>query len=113
MPSRRILLTGATGFVGSHLYPALAAKYPDVVCASRKPDVAARAQPERSFAHFDMGDVRSMRAALTGCSDAIYLVHGMASAGDYVEAEHEGAKASRDRTGHAVFQQPAEQVSER
>jgi uncharacterized protein YbjT (DUF2867 family) len=101
MPSRRILLTGATGFVGSHLYPALAAQYPDVVCASRKPDVAARAQPERSFAHFDMGDARSMRAALTGCTDAVFLVHGMASAGDYVEAEHEGAKAFREAAADA------------
>lgn len=101
MPSRRILLTGATGFVGRHLYPALVAKFPDVVCASRKPDRAARAQPERSFAHLEMGDPRSMRAALTGCSDAIYLVHGMASAGDYVQAEQQGAQAFREAAAAA------------
>lgn len=100
--ARRILLTGATGFIGRHLYPALTAQFADVVCASRRPDRAAREQPERSFAHFDLGDARSMRAALTGCTDAIYLVHGMASAANhYVEAEQSGAEAFREAAADA------------
>lgn len=38
--SKRVLLTGATGFVGSRVYPALVAKGLDVICSSRDPERA-------------------------------------------------------------------------
>jgi dihydroflavonol-4-reductase len=37
----RALVTGATGFVGSHLAAALLERGDDVVCLARRPDAAA------------------------------------------------------------------------
>jgi uncharacterized protein YbjT (DUF2867 family) len=96
MRNQRLLLTGATGFVGRCLYPALEAAGYRVLGATRRPSEAARAKPERAFVHFDTEDPRSMREALTGCARAVYLVHSMASTDDdYVEAERRGALAFR------------------
>ncbi|HEX6244037.1 MAG TPA: NAD(P)H-binding protein [Polyangiales bacterium] len=95
MRPETVLLTGATGFVGTSLYPALVAAGYKVRCATRDPEAAARRQPGRSFVHFDLADPESMRRALNGCQRAVYLIHGMASSEDYVEGERRGALAFR------------------
>src|SRR5689334_14236213 len=46
---KRVLLTGATGFVGLHLYPVLAAAGMHVVCGSRHPEAARARFPSRDF----------------------------------------------------------------
>jgi uncharacterized protein YbjT (DUF2867 family) len=97
MRNKRVLLTGATGFVGRSVHPALEAAGYRVLGGTRRPEQAARepANKDRSFVHFDTEDPRAMREALTGCARAVYLVHGMGGAGDYVEAERRGALAFR------------------
>jgi uncharacterized protein YbjT (DUF2867 family) len=95
MRNKRVLLTGATGFVGSSLYPALESAGYAVLGATRSPLSAAQRAPERKFVHFDTKHERSMRAALDGCARAIYLVHGMAAGADYVQAEQSAALAFR------------------
>src|SRR5690606_37956641 len=87
-----ILLTGATGFVASHLYPALVERGHSVTCTSRDPAKAARRWPGRSWAHLDLADSRSLRAALRGRDAAFYLVHGMGSGPDYPRHEAEAAR---------------------
>ena len=52
----KVLLTGATGFVGGHLYPALVRAGHEVRCASRHPDAARRRQPKRSWVQLDASD---------------------------------------------------------
>lgn len=91
----RVLLTGATGFVGRHLYPELVRAGFDVVCASRDPEAAGRRFPDRVFRRLDVADPESVHAALQGCDAAIYLVHGMGDGGDYEAAEREAATAFR------------------
>ena len=71
----RILVTGATGFVGSHLVSTLLAGGRDEVLASsrrryRCPD-GARA------VRLDLDDPSTIRPALDGVDVAYYLVHGM------------------------------------
>jgi len=88
---RRILLTGATGFVGRHLYPELARAGYDVVCASRHPDEAQQRYPDRRWIRMDLADPASIRDAMKGCDAAFYLVHGMAGPGDYEREEREAA----------------------
>lgn len=89
--TRPILLTGATGFVGRHLYPALRAAGFPVRCASRRPEQAAERYPSRQWAHFDIADRDSVRRALDGCDTAYYLVHGIGSGVDYPERERRAA----------------------
>lgn len=91
----RVLLTGATGFVGRHLYPELVRAGFDVVCASRDPESAGRRFPDRVFRRLDVADPESVHAALQGCDAAIYLVHAMGDGGDYEAAEREAATAFR------------------
>ncbi|MBM3782675.1 MAG: NAD-dependent epimerase/dehydratase family protein, partial [Acidobacteria bacterium] len=87
-PARTLLLTGATGFVGQAVYPALVAAGWTVRCASRDPVAAARRWPGRSWVALDVSDPDSVSRALEGCQAALYLVHGMAShAGNYRDAE--------------------------
>ena len=50
----RVLLTGATGFVGRHVFHALMAAGYEVNCASRHPDSAARMYPDRNWVHLDV-----------------------------------------------------------
>lgn len=95
MGDKRILLTGATGFVGNSLYPVLAAAGYRVVCGSREPEKATRRLPHRQFVRLDTGDASSLREALKDCTGAVYLIHSMARGGDYAERERAGALAFR------------------
>ena len=87
----RVLLTGATGFVGRHLYPALLAAGCRVRCATRNVGQARRAHPDREWVHFDVERPDIVRAALEGCDAAFYLIHGMGQGADYPEREARSA----------------------
>jgi uncharacterized protein YbjT (DUF2867 family) len=87
MRGRRVLLTGATGFVGRRLWPALVAAGGDVRCLTRDADRARRRWPERHWVGGDVGVPASLDAALAGCDAAYYLVHGMADGGGGFRAE--------------------------
>jgi uncharacterized protein YbjT (DUF2867 family) len=87
-----VLLTGATGFVGRNLYPALAAAGHRVRCLSRDPRRARERWPEREWVPGDAGDEEAMTQALAGCDAAYYLVHGMAeNAAEFRRLERETA----------------------
>ena len=80
-PVRRVLLTGATGFVGRSVYPALVASGAAVRCATRDAGRAAERWPDRDWVTADVSNLDSTARALEGCDAALYLVHGMASPG--------------------------------
>ena len=77
----RIFLTGGSGFVGSHVLPALLAAGHDVVALARTPKAAATiAERNATFAArltTRIGDVTnpaSLPAALVGCDAIVHLV---------------------------------------
>jgi uncharacterized protein YbjT (DUF2867 family) len=78
MSQDAVLLTGATGFVGRHLYPLLITSGYRVRCATRNRERAERRWPEREWIEIDLDDGRRAREALDGCRAAYYLVHSMA-----------------------------------
>jgi len=90
---RRVLLTGATGFVGRHLYPALVDAGYQVICGTRRARSASRRQPGRSWVTVDVDKPRTLMDALHGCHAAVYLIHGMAGGGDYANREQRAATA--------------------
>lgn len=84
----RLLLTGATGFVGDAVYPMLRARGWQVTCATRSPQAARARQPDRRWVHVDVDDPRTLAPALIGHHASLYLVHGMRGArGEYIERE--------------------------
>ena len=88
---RRLLLTGATGFVGCHLDAALAETDWDVVRATR--DRAKAARP--GWVYMDVEDTSSIEPALQGCDAAVYLIHSIDDSKDYPEREARSALAFR------------------
>lgn len=94
-----VLLTGATGFVGRHVYERLAREAP-VICTSRDPERAARRWGDRTWRRLDVSRRSTIEEALTGCRSAVYLVHGMTDDPDYAETERRHARAFADVAEH-------------
>lgn len=70
-----ILVTGASGFVGSHLVKGLSEAGHFVRAFIRRPDEAGRIQGERiETAIGDVGDPESLLDAVQGCEAVIHLV---------------------------------------
>lgn len=95
-----MLLTGATGFVGSHVAEALLRRGLEVVGASRRPD-GERSRADMPFRHVDLAVPSTVDRALEGIDRAVYLVHGMRGHGDYVQLERRYAETFRDAAARA------------
>lgn len=89
----KVLLTGATGFVGSHLYEVLDRAGFDVIGATRDAKAAQARNPGRSYRALDVRDAATMGPALLGCDAAVYLVHSMADSKHYEDVEVKSATA--------------------
>jgi len=88
----RVLLTGASGYVGGRLLPALEAAGCKVRCLARRPDVlAGRISPATEIVKGDLFDRASLDAALRDVDVAFYLVHSMGSSGSFEEADRQAA----------------------
>ncbi len=76
-----VLLTGATGYVGSRLRPLLEQRDCRVRCLAREPERLQRqVSPSTEVVTGDVLDRPSLDAALSGVHVAYYLVHLMAAA---------------------------------
>ena len=85
----RVLVAGASGFVGRRLCPALEEAGYEVVAMTRNPDrYAGAGRPVAGDVH----DPGSLGAALEGCDAAYYLVHSLDSA-DFERLDAEAATA--------------------
>ena len=99
--TRQMLLTGATGFVGSRLYPVLAQRGFAVRCLTRDAAKARERFPERDWVEANVADRASLRKALDGCQAAYYLVHEMGTAGNFRERESSSARAFAEAAAEA------------
>ena len=97
----RILVTGATGFIGRRLVPALMERGHDVRAMTRHPEsYDGRGDAVRG----DVGDADSLYAALEGVEIAYYLVHSLDDA-DFERKDAEAARAfSRAAAARGVRQ---------
>lgn len=88
----RVLLTGATGYIGGRLLPRLEARGVRVRCLARTPaNLRSRVAEGTEVVQGDLLDAASLAEAFEGVDDAYYLVHSMATAEDFERRERESA----------------------
>jgi uncharacterized protein YbjT (DUF2867 family) len=85
----RVLVTGASGFVGGRLAPALEDAGHDVRAMTRRPE---RYEGAGTPVAGDVSDESSLRVALDGCDAAYYLVHSLDSP-DFQERDARAARS--------------------
>ena len=89
----KILVTGATGYIGGRLVPRLTAAGHDVICLARDPDRSAgRAWQNVTIRRGDVLDYATLPPVMDGVEAAYYLVHSMA----------EGARGFEERDDRAA-----------
>jgi uncharacterized protein YbjT (DUF2867 family) len=89
---RRVLLTGATGYIGGRLLGRLERAGDRVRCLARRPEaLAGRVAAGTEVVAGDVLDRESLDRALAGVDAACYLVHSMGS-GSFEEADRAAAR---------------------
>jgi nucleoside-diphosphate-sugar epimerase len=92
----RVLVTGATGFIGVHLVRRLYEAGADVVCLVRRTSHRAAVEPfDVDFIEGDVGDANALARAVDGC-EAVYHVAGLTSALTKAELQRVNAEGPRN-----------------
>jgi uncharacterized protein YbjT (DUF2867 family) len=103
----RILLTGATGYIGGRLLRRLEEQGCTIRCLARRPEfLQSHTAPQTELARGDVLDPASLKSALHGVDTAYYLVHSMGSAGNFEEQDRQAARnfaaAARNAGVHRI-----------
>jgi len=89
----RILLTGATGYVGGRLLPRLEQAGYRVRCLSRRPEaLQGLVAKETEVVAGDVLDRASLTAAMAGVDTAFYFVHSMGAESDFEKQDRVAAE---------------------
>ncbi|MFO7549744.1 MAG: SDR family oxidoreductase [Acidimicrobiia bacterium] len=100
----RVLVTGATGYIGGRLVPQLLDAGLEVRCMARQPQRLAL-HPWRDRVEVvaaDASEPDTLDAAMAGCEAAFYLIHSMDGSGDFARRDREAAAnvaAAAERAG--------------
>jgi len=89
----RVLITGATGYIGGRLAPALLEAGHAVTALARDPERLTGRFPGMHVVRGDVFDAESVRAALVDIDVAYYLIHSMSGKrDDFADSDREAAR---------------------
>jgi uncharacterized protein YbjT (DUF2867 family) len=92
--TRKILLTGATGYLGGRLLQKLEHDGHNLRCIARRPEfLQPRVGPNTEVVYGDALKPASLDDAMSGIDTAFYLIHSMASRGDFESEDRRAAEA--------------------
>jgi len=98
----RVLVLGASGYVGSHLVPRLLEAGHTVRAAGRRLEtLEAREWAGVELVHADALDPDTLTTAFESVDTVYYLVHSMASGSDFPERDRRAAENARRAAGDA------------
>jgi len=90
---QRVLLTGATGYVGGRLLKVLEARGVRLRCLARRPEfLTPRVAAGTEVVEGDLLDLASLRRAIVGIDYVYYLVHSMGSGPRFEEQDRRAAE---------------------
>src|ERR1700761_3405364 len=94
----RLLVTGATGYIGGRLVPELLEAGHTVRCMARDPGKLADRpwSDDVETAQADVTDAAAVRAALDGCDVAYYLIHSLGTGSSFEERDRDAARTFAD-----------------
>ena len=100
-----VLLTGATGYLGGRLLKQLEKTGHRVRCMARRPEfLLQRVAPRTEVVYGDVLRPESLNDALDGVKTAFYLIHSMASRGDFEVEDRRAAQAFAEAAKRAGVQ---------
>ncbi|HBM2846352.1 TPA: NAD(P)H-binding protein, partial [Enterobacter hormaechei subsp. xiangfangensis] len=104
---QRILVLGASGYIGQHLTTALSQQGHQVLAAARNTERLQKLHlPGVTCHNVDLNWPKALPALLEGVDTLYYLVHSMGEGGDFIAHERQVAMNVRD----ALRQTPVKQV---
>lgn len=97
MTSQRILVLGASGYIGQHLIPRLTNQGHEITAAARRIEwLEEQNWPHVSCRYVDVYRPETLTAALWQIDAVYYLIHGMGDGDDFIEKERQAAENLRD-----------------
>jgi uncharacterized protein YbjT (DUF2867 family) len=97
MTSQRILVLGASGYIGQHLIPRLTAQGHEITAAARRIEwLEEQNWPHVICRYVDVYRPETLTAALWQIDAIYYLIHGMGDGDDFIEKERQAAENLRD-----------------
>ena len=104
---QRILVLGASGYIGQHLTTALSQHGHQVLAAARNVERLQKlALPNVTCHTVDLNWPKELPTLLEGVDTLYYLVHSMGEGGDFIAHERQVALNVRD----ALLQTPEKQI---
>lgn len=92
-PVGRILLTGATGYIGGRLLRLLEERGQPLRCLGRRPEeLQAKVSAATEVHYGDVADRASLEAALQQVDTAYYLIHSMGAGPEFEQQDRLGAQ---------------------
>lgn len=89
----RVLVTGATGYIGGRLVPRLRERGFEVRCFARAAErLRGRFDEGVEIVEGDVNDEDSLVRAMRGCDATYYLVHSMGSTNAFADADRDAAR---------------------